>query len=144
GVEDLYLALYRETVGKNAFRAATRLVFAAAAAGDRVAVSILERVGDELGLSGATIVGRLAMSETPFTFVLTGGAFRNLDSALARAAIARMHAAAPRSILTLPLIMPVAGAALLAMDGSAHPVAAQHYEALRSQGLGWHPDERYG
>ena len=50
-VDQLYLALFRQQVPKTAFRATTRLVFAAAAAGDTVAQDILQRVGDELGLA---------------------------------------------------------------------------------------------
>lgn len=142
-VGDLYLALYRETLGKDAFRAATRLVFGVAAGGDAVAEGILARIGDELGLAGAALARRLEMTEHRFTFVLTGGAFRTLDSALARAAIARMRAVAPHCMPTLPEIMPVAGAALLALDGAGCPVTALHYGALHSQGYGWHPDERY-
>jgi N-acetylglucosamine kinase-like BadF-type ATPase len=142
-VGELYLALYRELIPRDTFRAAARLVLRAAATGDRVARDILERLGDELGLSGAAIARRLEMADTAFTFVLTGGVFRTLDSVLAGAAIARMRSVAPRCQPALPLILPVAGAALLALDGAGRPVAERHYAALREQGYSWHPEERY-
>jgi hypothetical protein len=44
----------------------------------------------------------------------------------------------------LPLVLPVAGAALLALDGAGRSVGEQHYTELRAQGYGWHPEERYG
>jgi hypothetical protein len=38
--------------------------------------------------------------------------------------------------------MPVAGAALLAMDGAGVQVEEAHYEVLRASGQGWHAEER--
>jgi N-acetylglucosamine kinase-like BadF-type ATPase len=134
----LYLAMYRGRVTRDTRRAATRLVFQAAALGDAVAIGILRRIGDELGVAGAAVARRLGMQDVAFPFVLTGGAFRTLASPLAEAAIARLRQTAPRCVPTLPLLMPVAGAGLLALDAAARRVTQDHYERLRAQGYGWH------
>jgi len=140
--EALYLALHQDRIGTDLIRGCTRLVFQAAAGGDDVARAILQRIGDELGVSAVAIAQRLGMTACAFPFVLTGGAFRTLDSALARAAIARLQSVAPRCLPTLPCLMPVAGAALLAMDTAGALVTPRHFTVLQELGLGWHPEER--
>ena len=142
-VASLYLALYREAVPNDMLRRATRLVFTVAAEGDAVALRILHGIGYELGLSGAALARRLGMETAEFTFVLTGGTFRTLDSPLAHATIARMRETAPLCRPTLPLVQPVAAAALLALDRAGYPVDESHYLRLQEQGYGWHPSERY-
>jgi N-acetylglucosamine kinase-like BadF-type ATPase len=132
----LYLALYRGRVTRDTRRAATRLVFQAATLGDAVATGILHRIGDELGMAGAAVTRRLGMQDVAFPFVLTGGAFRTLSSPLAEAAVARLRQTAPRCVPTLPVLMPVAGAALMALDAAERPVREDHYERLCAQGYG--------
>jgi N-acetylglucosamine kinase-like BadF-type ATPase len=135
----LYTALYRKQIGH--VRRLTRIVLQASAAGDRVATNILRRIGSELGISGAAIVRRLGMEAETFDLVLTGGTFRTLNSALAEAVVERVRAVAPRCRPTLPQLMPVAGAVLMAMDTGGSAVTEQHYDRLREQGYGWHPEE---
>ncbi len=142
-VAALYVALYRGELRTVVRRQVTRLVLAAAAAGDAVATGILRRVGAELGLAGAVMVRRLGMHDDAFPFVLTGGTFRTLRSPLAEAAIERMREEAPCCLPTLPLLMPVAGAALLAADAAGYPAGEEHFARLREQGYGWHAEEVY-
>jgi N-acetylglucosamine kinase-like BadF-type ATPase len=118
-------------------------VFQAAADGDAVAMRILERIGAELGLAGTAIACRLHMEAESFPFVLTGGTFRSLQSPLAQATIARMRQMAPRCEPTLPRVMPVAGAALLALDAASVHVEEAHYGRLREQGYAWHQEETF-
>lgn len=142
-VDRLYLAMHRQHVGRDVYRAATRLVFQAAAAGDAVAIGILRRIGTEMGVSAAAVARRLALQAERFPLVLTGGAVRTLRSPLAAAVVARLHEEAPRAEPTLPLLQPVAGAALLALDAAHAPVTPEHYARLREQGYGWHPEESF-
>jgi N-acetylglucosamine kinase-like BadF-type ATPase len=142
-VAALYVALYRGQLRTVVRRQVTRLVLEAAAVGDEVATGILRRVGAELGLAGAVMVRRLGMHDDVFPFVLTGGTFRTLRSPLAEAAIERMREEAPHSIATLPLLMPVAGAALLAADAVGSPAGEEHVARLQEQGYGWHAEEVY-
>lgn len=143
-VEALRLALYHKSIPQDTFRSAPRLVLQASAAGDAVATAILCRVGDELGLSAATIARRLGLDDLSFALVLTGGTFRTLGGALAEAAIARARRTAPRCRPTLPQILPVGGAALLALDAAGRAVTPAHYARLREQGYRWHPEETFG
>ncbi len=142
----LYDTLYRgimhnDQAIEQRFRRLTREVMRLARAGDQVAQNIVKYIGGELGLAGATIARRLGLIDMSFPFILTGGTFRTLDSTLADAAIARMRVTAPGAVPTLPDVMPVAGAALLAMDAAGAPVEESHYRALRASGQGWHAEE---
>ena len=139
----LYLALYRNQLGERAFRQATRLVFQAAASNDPVAIEILRWFGDEMGTSAVAIARRLELTDTAFPFVLTGGAIRTLHSPLVAAATARLRAVATQCLPTLPQLMPVAGAALLALDAHGVVVTAEHFAHLRAQSLAWHPEELF-
>jgi len=140
-VAALYLAMYRGLLTPALRRATTPLVLAAAAAGDAVARRILRRIGDELGVSAMAVCRRLGMEGEGFAFVLSGGVFRTLEGPLAGAAIARLRRTAPRCVPTLPLLKPVAGAVLLALEAGGKPVTPDHYARLREQGYGRRPDE---
>jgi N-acetylglucosamine kinase-like BadF-type ATPase len=139
----LYLALYRGSVKPRRMASLTRLVFREAARGDAVAAGILRHIGDELGVAAVAIVKRLGLQQQTFPLVLTGGAFRTVQSLLARAAIDRVQQAAPRAQPTLPLVLPVAAAGLLALDAAGIAVESDHYQRLREQGYAWHPEETY-
>jgi N-acetylglucosamine kinase-like BadF-type ATPase len=137
--QTLYTAVYRKQIGH--VRRLTRVVLQASAAGDSVATQILRRIGSELGISGAAVVRRLGMEAESFDLVLTGGTFRTLNSALVDAVVERVRVVAPRCRPTLPRLMPVAGAVLMAMDDGGSPVTEQHYTRLREQGYGWHAED---
>ena len=142
-VEALRSALYHQNIAHDTFRAATRLVLEASAVGDAVATAILCRVGEELGVSAVAIARRLGLCAQPFSLVLTGGTFRTLRSALAEAATARVRREAPGCRSTLPQVLPVGGAVLLALDATGRAVTPAHYERLREQGYRWHPEETF-
>jgi len=142
-VQALYLAIYRGRVPKARLRSITPAVLRASAAGDAVATGILRRIGDELGVAGAAVARRLGMREDTFPFVLTGGAIRTLRGALVAAAVERMRRDAPLCVPTLPLLQPVAGAALLALDEAGVLVTTDHYARLATQGYGRHPEETF-
>jgi N-acetylglucosamine kinase-like BadF-type ATPase len=147
-VKALYTALYRAAAHhdhliEQKFRRLTREVLRLARDGDEPALDIVRHIGAELGVAGGALARRLGMTELSFPFVLTGGTFRTLDSALARAAVLGMRITAPGAAPTLPLVMPVAGAALLALDAAEIPVEESHYQALRASGQGWHAEDLY-
>ncbi len=142
-VPALYLAIYRGRVPKARLRSVTPLVLRAAAAGDAVSISILRRIGEEMGVAAAAVTRRLGMQREAFPFVLTGGTIRTLRSVLVAAAVERARRDAPHCVPTLPLLQPVAGAALSALDIAGAPVTAGHYARLVEQGYGWHPEETF-
>lgn len=140
-VQALYLAIYRGRVPKARLHRLTPAVLRASAQGDAVATGILRRVGEEMGVAAAAVARRLDMEEDAFPFVLTGGAIRTLRGALVGAAVERMRRDAPHCVPALPLLQPVAGAVLLALDEASVPVLPDHYARLAAQGYGWHPEE---
>ncbi len=141
--EALYLALYRGVVDRPLIRKCTRLVFKMAAKGDAVAIEILRRIGDEFGVTASAIARKLGMEHQSFDFVLAGGAIRTLRSPLIDAAAGRLGSVAPGCRPTLPKLMPVGGAALLALERAGVSVTASHFDYLASQGHGWHPEETF-
>ena len=142
-VQALYLAIHRGRVPKARLRTITRVVLQAAAGGDAVSLDIVRRIGDEMGVAAAAVARRLGMREECFPFVLTGGTIRTLRSALVEAAVTRMRRDAPHCVPTLPLLQPVAGAALLALDAAGVAVTTDHYGHLSAQGYAWHPEETF-
>ena len=139
--EALYLAIYRGAVDRPIIRKCTRLVFQIAAKGDAVAIQILRRIGDEFGVTASAIARRLGMQNDQFDFVLTGGALRTLSSPLVDAAVQRLRSVAAGCRPTLPKLMPVGGAALLALEQAGIPIQVDHFDVLAGQGYGWHPEE---
>jgi N-acetylglucosamine kinase-like BadF-type ATPase len=139
----LYLALYRDQLPERTFRKCTRLVFLAAGAGDAVATQILTRIGAEFGVSAAAIARKLNLTQREFPFVLSGGAIRTLQSPLVDAALARLREDCPHCFAVQPRLMPVAGAALLALDAGEAAVTEEHFAHLLDQGQAWHPEELF-
>ena len=139
--EALYLAIYRGIVDRPMIRKCTRLVFQIAAKGDAVAIQILRRIGDEFGVTASAMARRLGMENDQFDFVLTGGALRTLSSPLVDAAVQRLRSVAAGCRPTLPKLMPVGGAALLALEQAGIPIQVDHFDMLASQGYRWHPEE---
>jgi N-acetylglucosamine kinase-like BadF-type ATPase len=139
----LYLAIYRGLVKPRRLTALTKAVFREAARGDAMARKLLQHIGDELGVAAVAIIKRLGMQQQTFPLVLTGGAFRTVQSMLARAAIDRVQQVASEAQPTLPIVLPVAGAGLLALDAASIGVDSGHYQRLREQGYAWHPEETY-
>lgn len=142
-VQALYLAIYRGRVSQARLRSLTPAVLRTAAAGDAVAIGIVRHIGAEMGVAAAAMARRLGLQGDAFAFVLTGGTVRTLRSALVDAAVERVRAGAPRCVPALPLLQPVAGAALLALDDAQAPVTTDHYTYLAAQGYAWHPEETF-
>ena len=92
------------------------IVFRAAAEGDPVAGSIVDRQADEVVLMAGTAIRKLRMTELDVDVVLGGGIFRNEYEAFFDRIREGLREVAPRArvhVLTTP---PVVGAALLALD----------------------------
>jgi N-acetylglucosamine kinase-like BadF-type ATPase len=108
------------------------LVFAAAAEGDPVARSIVERQADEIVSMAGTAIRRLRMARLDVHVVLGGGIFRNGFAPFFERiedGLCRIAPAASVRILEAP---PVAGAALLGLDhlGASQPAGARLRSAL--------------
>ena len=92
------------------------IVFRAAAGGDAVARSIVDRQADEVVTMAAAAIRRLRMTQLDVDVVLGGGIFRNRDErffARIRKGIAEVAPKARIQVLAAP---PLIGAALIGMD----------------------------
>ena len=99
-------------------------VFATAAAGDPVAVSIVDRQVEEIILLATVAARRLDLLDEPFTVVLGGGVLRSRHPLLVPPVIAGIRAVAPKASITVVDAPPILGAALHALDAlGAGPTA---------------------
>jgi N-acetylglucosamine kinase-like BadF-type ATPase len=113
---DVTLALYRHRLGNDRLRELSPIVFRAAAGGDSVARSILDRLGDELAVMAIAIIRRLRLVSRDVDVVLAGGLFEARDEALVER-IRRGVQSVARQASVRPLDRPpVLGALLLALD----------------------------
>ncbi|MHA0858016.1 N-acetylglucosamine kinase [Paenibacillus sp. CMAA1364] len=96
------------------------LLFQAADEGDQVAIGLLIKQGDELGLAAVSTIRRLAMEEDSFDIVLAGSLLSKGDrSGIIRRAIEqRVKLSAPNGTLRILTREPVVGSVVLAMESS--------------------------
>ncbi|WP_245561860.1 N-acetylglucosamine kinase [Agromyces italicus] len=91
-------------------------IFAAAAEGDAVAVSLVDRQAEELAAFARASLTRLELLDREVPVVLGGGIARAGDERLLRGIRERLADAAPLARLSIVEAAPVVGAALLALD----------------------------
>lgn len=111
-------AIYFGRVNEGRVAELPPLVFGAAAAGDAVASSIVDRQADEVVAMAGTAIRRLRMAKLDVHVVLGGGIFRNdFPPFIARIedGVRQIAPAATIAVLTAP---PVIGAVLLGLDRS--------------------------
>jgi len=100
------------------------LVFAAAADGDAVARSIVDRQADEIATMATAAIRKLRMRDLDVHVVLGGGIFRNDLAAFFERIDDGICAVAPRAHIVVLKAPPVVGAALLGLDRIKAPKAA--------------------
>jgi len=92
------------------------LVFEAAADGDGVARSIVDRQADEVVSMATAAIRRLRMTALDVHVVLGGGIFRNTFEPFLERVDDGIHRSAPAATVTVLSAPPVVGAALLGLD----------------------------
>jgi len=103
------------------------LVFAAAAAGDGAARSIVERAGAALGAAAGLIARRLEIDDRAFDVVLAGSVLRGNDRVLRAALDRELRRAAPNATPVRLEVPPVVGAVLRALESVGEkPGGPQH------------------
>jgi N-acetylglucosamine kinase-like BadF-type ATPase len=108
------------------------LVFRAAADGDAVARSIVDRQADEVVVMAGTAIRRLRMAKLDVHVVLGGGIFRNRFPPFFARIEDGVRQIAPAATLTVLTAPPVIGAALLGLDrnGASRRAKERVHEAL--------------
>jgi len=118
-------------------------VFRAAAQGDRVARSIVDRQADEVVAMAGAAIRRLRLTGLDVDVVLGGGVFRADDPVFFDRIEAGLRSVAPKVVIEVLTVPPVVGAALLGLDrlgadgnAGAQVRATLTHERLTSDGAG--------
>ena len=112
----LLSALYHEHIPERRLLAIVPLLFDAALAGDLVASDLIQRLGEEAGLTAATLLRRLGLEQTEAEVVLGGGVFKGSGPLLTETIQNWIHQTAPRAQIVHVRYEPVVGAALLGLE----------------------------
>jgi N-acetylglucosamine kinase-like BadF-type ATPase len=139
---DLTRAIEAGTVPQDRLRELPPVVFRAAAGGDAVARSILDRQADELVRMAGAIIGQLSLARRRPDVVLAGGVFAAQDPVFEARIRDGIGALAPGANVHRSEAVPVLGAALLGLDElrDRARVARQAAEARLKASLGaWRP-----
>jgi N-acetylglucosamine kinase-like BadF-type ATPase len=103
----------------------------AAAADDRVAATIRDRLATEVVALVRVAVDRLGLAGEPVEVVLGGGVFQSSDPGLLQAVTTGVLAVAPLAVIRDSVLPPIFGAALAALDELGAPHAA--YRRMRER-----------
>ncbi len=92
------------------------VLFAAASAGDEVALSVVRRQADEVIAFAMAALTRLDLLSTDTEVVLGGGVLAAREPVLLDPILAALAGSAPHTRVTIPRITPIVGAVLLGLE----------------------------
>jgi N-acetylglucosamine kinase-like BadF-type ATPase len=101
------------------------ILFEVAAAGDSVALGIIQQQAEEIVAMAVSALRRLDLLDDPVTVVLGGGVLTAGHSVLLDRVVRLLSAVAPKAVPRVVDVPPVVGAALLGLDHTAAGDAAQ-------------------
>jgi N-acetylglucosamine kinase-like BadF-type ATPase len=137
-MHDVAVAFHLGRLGDDDLIRLPAVLFAAAGAGDAVALSLVERQAEEVCAMAVTAIGRLGLAtgrdieEIPV--VLGGGVLEAKNPLLTGAITRRLAALAPTAVARVVDSPPVTGAALLGLDYlNAPPTAEARLRAARDR-----------
>lgn len=133
GVEravDVGLALHAGDLDGGRLLELAPVLLEAAGTGDAVAMSVVERMADEVTALGRVSLDRLGLRETRVEVVLGGGVLTARHPVLMTAIERRYAELAPQAELVVADAPPILGAALLGLDEVSAP--PETYAALRA------------
>jgi N-acetylglucosamine kinase-like BadF-type ATPase len=122
---DVAVGLHTQTIGWDRALGLTSVLFAAAAAGDEVAVDLVRRLADEICVMALAALRRLGLDDQPVPVALGGGLMRARDPLLTAEVTRRFADAVPKATVRIVDAPPVAGAALLGLDHIGAPPEAE-------------------
>jgi N-acetylglucosamine kinase-like BadF-type ATPase len=121
---DVAVAVHLGKIGYGRFGELSPLVFSAADDGDAVARSLVLHLAEEISLMVIAVVRRLELLAAPVPVILGGGVLAANNPLLVEETTTRITAEVPGCTVRVVEAAPVAGAALLGLDGIGAPVAA--------------------
>lgn len=128
-VEQVSIGLHDGRLPEDLLHTLVPQVLAAAAAGDQIAVRLVERQAEEVALMGTAALTRLGLLDTPTELVLGGGMLTSGDRLLTTSVTDRYAIAAPQAKLVFADQPSIVGAAKLGLDRFLAPLEA--YGRLR-------------
>lgn len=128
---DVAGAVHRKQMDEARLAELTRVVFAAADAGDAVAGALVDRLAAEVVVLVTSTLDRLALDTPDVDVVLGGGLLQAGNARLDRAIDAGLADLQPKVSVIRTASPPIVGAALLALDQLGHSRSAE--ETLRAQ-----------
>lgn len=134
-VRDVALGIHTGTISGDRLRELAPRVLALAGTGDAVAAALVRRQAEEICAMALTAMRRLDLTGLATPVVLGGGLLAARDPLLTAATIAGIQAGAPRALVRITDVPPVAGAALLGLDYLG--VDADAERRLRAAFTGW-------
>jgi N-acetylglucosamine kinase-like BadF-type ATPase len=129
---DVMRAMYDGRMDQRRLGELAPVVFGAAAEGDAVARSIVDRLADELAVMAIAIARRLRVVRREVDIVLTGGVFRTRERGFYARLEERLRDGLPSARIRRLDARPVLGAVLLGLDELRGPatshdrLAAEH------------------
>jgi N-acetylglucosamine kinase-like BadF-type ATPase len=114
--EQVMLAMYEGRLPEARRNELAPAVFREAAAGDKPAQQLIDRLADELATWGVAVIRRLRLTRTDVDVVLSGGVFNATYEPFYDRLTQRITAVAPAARFVRPQMPPVGGAVLLALD----------------------------
>lgn len=118
-MESLYRMIRFDGLNPEAWMDQTRDLFAIADAGDAVAIGLLVRQGEEIGIMAASLLSRLELNGSAVPVVVGGGVASSGHPLLMNSAAMSLAAACPNAVIVTPVRTPIAGAIDLAVEHAA-------------------------
>lgn len=116
--EALIESLYFEKINDRQLVTLVPLIFKAVLAGDRPAMDLVIRMGQELAVTARALIRRFAMQNLDVEVVLSGGVFKGEGSLLIDTVRSEITKEVPHAIIRRLKVEPVVGAALLGLEAS--------------------------
>jgi N-acetylglucosamine kinase-like BadF-type ATPase len=136
-VSDVTAGIHLGTIADESLRELAPAVLALAGQGDAVAVDLVQRQAEEICAMAVTVMRRLGLTGLATPVVLGGSMLAARDPLLTSRTIEAITAAAPRAVVRITDVPPVAGAALLGLDYlGAGPGAERRLRAAYGGGTG--------
>jgi N-acetylglucosamine kinase-like BadF-type ATPase len=124
-VYDVTVGVHRGEITEDDLLALAPLLLATAQTGDPVARRLVDRQAEEIFLMILTAMRRLGLTGLATPVVLGGGLLAARDPQLIAGIEARLAQQAPRAVITIIDVPPIAGAALLGLDRAHAGPSAQ-------------------
>ncbi len=133
-IDEMMRLLYHERMSVTQIAALAPFVLSAAGGGDAVALNIVEHGADELASMVHAVAQQLDFLAGPFPLILAGGVAHasTFYKQKIEAAILRR---VPMGTIAQPLLPPVLGAALLAIESAGVPISPELLESLQARAL---------